>query len=618
MRRSQYSLAVGFAAFIVTAFFFPTQLGAQSTSLACAADIDKSGLVDISDYSILVSNAFKNPFPNPAADITKDGTVDLEDYSALVSQFLKTCSTSSTTSSTTTSSHPHPEDESMALSTWSWHENENPAPKSANYPDTRYDKCDDGTDIVAVHKMYYVVAYDGLKYPTWHPPVVNNPITGNGKCYFGHEHGSDPQKYLYWSDIYQHFGKDLNGDGQITPLVINAQTGAITPGDRAGLPFGIANEKMDQYYNQENRDSIFVRHEDHVGHKVEYVNYEVDLNTDVDGHDTASTHQMAQLSGTKGLNIPYYTVGSETYQPTGVVCTHLHKFHQGTHSGDAILNNLHEVIFHSRCTSVNVNGINAPAYYPDNTVILTGMMSFGNPGEYKRFCFADRSTKVCPLGKDATGKCILTDPLLSKLPPAINSNSLGRNMVDRYCFENWATLNPGNNYFAPYELWEGDLRIQTASGDMLAEHGRQWDVLDPIRFVDPLNPKGFSYNADNCAKGGLFDKIQYIGGCPNRTSNIPWNSPLSGFKGLKRTTYFGRNRVSNPGGAEVVWTDPLGGNAVTGQFPSGLKQKISSVEADIQKVQSRIQSLFGSNHFLNDRAIQRRFNDGSGSVHAPN
>lgn len=620
---------------------FPHDVHAQ-TPIVCTADISGDNIVDLVDYSVLVSNFLKIPVTNQKADINKDGAVDLSDYSILVGQFLKPCiaatATQTAQASVTPSKSPtptqvaqasitptptggmnHPADESHAMNTWGYHVGENPVPKSANFPNPLYDKCDDGTDIVQAHKQYYVIAYDGLKYPTWHPAVVTNPVTGVGKCYFGHEHGSDPQKYLYWNDVVQHFGKDTNGDGVITAMTINAQTGAITPGDRAGIPFGIANEKMDEYYNQEGRDSIFVRHEDHVGHKIEVANYEADLNTDVDGNDTNSTHEMAQLSGTKGLNIPYYTTGSETYKPTGVVCTHLHKFHQGTHSGDAIRNNLHEVIFHSRCESVNTNGINAPAYYPNNTVILTGMMSFGNPGEYMRFCFADRTTKVCPDGKGSNGKCIINDPLLSKLPPAINSNSLGRNMVDRYCLDNWSTLNPGNNYFGPYELWEGDLRIQTASGDMLAEHGRQWDVLDPIRFIDPTSATGISYNAANCKKpGGAYDQLQFVGGCPSRTSNTAWDSPLSGFLGLKRTTYFGRNRVSNPGGPEIVWTDPLGGNAVPGQFASGLKQRISPVEADIQKVQSRVQSLFGSNNFLNDRAIQRRFNDGGRTVHAPN
>jgi hypothetical protein len=256
-----------------------------------------------------------------------------------------------------------------------------------------------------------------------------------------------------------------------------------------------------------------------------------------------------------------------------------------------------------------VDGINAQNYYPNNYVILTGMMSFGNPGEYVRFCYSNRFTKVHPDGTGPDGKPIINDPLLSKLPPALYSNTLGRNMVDKYCLDNFASLNPGVNYFNPYEIWQGDFRIQKANGDMLAEHGRQWDVLDPIRYVDPTSSTGFSYFQTRCTQN-----LPYSGNCAMGDSKAAWDSPKAAFKGLKRTTYFGRNRVSNPGGAEVWWTDPLGGNASTSQFTSGLKQKIAPVEADICKLPSSIQGCTR----LNDRAIQRSFNSGGGTVHAPN
>lgn len=482
--------------------------------------------------------------------------------------------------------------DSMAMMAWTW--------TGKNKPNTAYDKCDDGTDVVAAHSQYYVVAYDGLKYPTWHPPVVTNPITGKGKCYFGHEHGSNPQKYMYWDEIVQHFGKDLNGDGNITKMVVG-DDGKITPGDRAGIPFGISNEKMDQYYNKEGRDSVFVRHEDHVGHKIEFVNGESDMVGN-------STHVMSQLPNTVGVNIPYGP--SSNYQHSGVSCTHLHKFHQGTHSGDAVQNNLHEVIFHSHCVSVNVNGLNAASIYPTNTILLTGMMSFGNPGGYLRFCGTNRDLLVCPNGKNANGSCKVIDPLLSKLPNAIYSNTLGRNMVDRSCLENVVSIT-GSQYFTPYEIWQGDLRITKANGQMLAEHGRQWDVLDPVRFIDPKSPTGFSYNSEQCGPGGLLNRRTLL--CEVRTgeyANTAWDSPQSGFRGLKRTSYFGRNRISNANGSQVWWTDPLGGNAVTSEFGSGLKQKFSSVEADICKL-----SVCST---LNDRAIQRLFPDGGRTVHAPN
>lgn len=566
--------------------FQPQVIKAASATQICDADFNKTGTVDLSDYNVFTANFLRTPFQNAAADLTKDGSVNLSDHKIFVESFLQKCTGTPMT---------HEPGESMALHAW--------RPGAKNSPNPLYDKCDDGTDVTKAHEMYFVVAYDGIKYPTWHPPVVTNPVTGVGKCTFGHEHGTNPQGYLYWDEMVQHFGKDQNGDGKITALVIGAD-GKITAGDRAGIPFGIANEHMDEYYNQEARDSIFVRHEDHVGHKIEFVNSEADMQGN-------TTHVMPQIAGTVGVNVPYYKGSdSNTYYPTGVACTHLHKFHQGTHSGDAIRNNLHEFIVHSSCMSVNTGGLNAATVYPSNKVLLTGMMAFGKPAEYIRFCFASRTTKVCPDGKTSSGSCVVNDPLISKLPDAINSTSLGRNMVDRQCFENWSTLNPGNNYFAPYELWEGDLRIEKANGDMIAEHGRQWDVLDPIRYVDSNSPTGYTYNATQCAKGGLFDKIQYIGGCASRTENVPWDSPKSGFRGLKRTSYFGRNRVSNPGGTEVWWTDPLGGNAVPNAFASGLKQKITPVEADICKL-----SVCST---LNDRAIQRQFNDGGGTVHAPN
>jgi len=585
----------------ILSFFIHTSVHAQINQ----GDFNNNGVIDIVEYNHVLSEFGK---PQSNADLNNNGSVDIYDYSYIVRMYNQSVNSPTPTGM----AHGN---ESMSLMAWQ--------AGAKNSPDPRYDKCDDGTDIVQVHKAYHVIAYDDMKYPTWHPPVVNNPISGVGKCYFGHEHGTDPQKYIHWNEIVQHFGKDLDNDGTIEPMVINVQTGAITPGDRAGIPFGIANEHMEWYYNQEGRDSIFVRHEDHVGHKIEFVNKESDVNADIDGHATDSTHEMAQLPGTNGLNVPYHKQGFNDYYPTGVVCTHLHKFHQGTHSGDAIRNNLHEIIFHSTCQSVNVDGINAQQVYPTNTVLLTGMMAFGNPAEYARFCFGDRFTRVCPDGRNPDGSCVVNDPLIDKLPHAVKSNSLGRNMVDRYCLENFSSINPGRTNFTPYEIWEGDLIIHagdTLEGDMITEHGRQWDVLDPIRFVDPNSPSGFSYNSEHCGPGGLLYRMTIL--CEDRFHNYvntPWNSPQSGFRGLHRTTYFGRNRVSNAGGAELWWTDPLGGNAVTTPFKSGLKQRISPVDADIHRVQSAVQKRYGDNTlFLNDRTVQREFNDGAGTVHAPN
>jgi hypothetical protein len=82
----------------------------------------------------------------------------------------------------------------------------------------------------AIHDGYFTVGPDGLRYPTWHPPV--DPMSG---CTFGHEHGRNPAgSHLF------------------------AEVGAI--------PFGYANQHLvESGFGAD-------RHEDHAGHKVEWAN----------------------------------------------------------------------------------------------------------------------------------------------------------------------------------------------------------------------------------------------------------------------------------------------------------------------------------------------------------
>src|SRR5687767_3832849 len=82
----------------------------------------------------------------------------------------------------------------------------------------------------ADHDRYTTVGPDSLLYPTWHPPT--DPVTG---CSFGHEHGRDPRGSALYRDVGE-------------------------------IPFGYANQRLDIY------DPGMRRHEDHVGHKVEWEN----------------------------------------------------------------------------------------------------------------------------------------------------------------------------------------------------------------------------------------------------------------------------------------------------------------------------------------------------------
>src|SRR5262245_31250611 len=84
--------------------------------------------------------------------------------------------------------------------------------------------------------------------------------------------------------------------------------------DVGPLVFAYANQQLEIY------DPNNIRTEDHVGHKVEWEN---DVRLDFEGP------------------------GGSVFT---VTCDVLAKLHQGTHSKDAFTNNLHEIIYHIKCS----------------------------------------------------------------------------------------------------------------------------------------------------------------------------------------------------------------------------------------------------------------------------
>ena len=106
----------------------------------------------------------------------------------------------------------------------------------------------------------------------------------------------------------------------------------------AGLPFGLAAEALDTWSDA---TATPRRSEDHVG-------YKVDVADDV------------ALLGADGAAL-------------GVTCDHLTVVHQGSHSPDALSNNVHELLYAVRCD--------------DGTELIADMISrFGDAGEYTRSC----------------------------------------------------------------------------------------------------------------------------------------------------------------------------------------------------------------------------------------
>lgn len=155
---------------------------------------------------------------------------------------------------------------------------------------TAYDSCPK-----ELHDRFSVVGPDGRRYPTWHPPTIVDPASGE-RCSFGHEHGEDPRASDIYGWVAAHFA---------------------APGYEqfAGLPFGLAAEALSSWAAA--NPGTATRSEDHVG-------YKIDVADDV------------ALIGPSGA-------------ANGVSCDFLTMVHQGSHSPDALSNNAHELLYASRC-----------------------------------------------------------------------------------------------------------------------------------------------------------------------------------------------------------------------------------------------------------------------------
>lgn len=333
------------------------------------------------------------------------------------------------------------------------------------------------------HNRYSTVGPDGKLYPTWHPPV--DPATG---CSFGHDHGRDPSG----SDLRDWVGK---------------------------IPFGYANEQLDIY------DPSSPRHEDHVGHKVEWAN---DIELDVRG----------PASGIIRIR-----------------CDVLTKLHQGTHSRDAFTNNLHEVVYAIDC------GDGMKVHY-------TALTAIGRPGEFRESC---------------TGTFIQAG---TASPASSPSGGGFRSLPTRTCIEQIKVGEGQNsNYFALNENWETDLFLQREGGGRLFSANPYFQVRNASRFFDPAVAGNVGRPIAACdeVNGGLRLRGGY---CRESTNDgalqgLAFDDPRSAFDGARRVVDVNGNRIRNAGGPEVWYSDPYGRNARTEPFPGSLRQRLSSVDNDI-------------------------------------
>ena len=335
----------------------------------------------------------------------------------------------------------------------------------------------------AIHDAYSIVGSDGKRYPTWHPPI--DPATG---CSFGHEHGRDPRG----SDLYQ----------------------AVGP-----IPFAFANEQLDIW------DPANPRHEDHVGHKVEWAN-----------------------------DVPLHFESDAATSLFGIRCDVLAKLHQGTHSRDAFTNNLHELVYHVRCT--------------DGTEMhLTLMAAIGDPGQFIRSC---------------DGTAVAVGPAT----PANSPNGGGqRRIPDRSCVLQSLLVPAGqsSNFAVLHESWETSIGIRTANGRGLAFINPYFQVRLPSRYYDPVIAPTVGRPMDLCYEVTPQGAAARGGSCAQATANgtivgMTYDDPRSPFNGADRFVDVNENQITNAAGPKVWFTDPFGLRARPDSFPGSVRQYIARID----------------------------------------
>ena len=420
-------------------------------------------------------------------------------------------------------------------------------------PHPEYDTCS-----AAYHDSFSVVGSDGKRYPTWHPPEGEEQ---GRPCTFGHEHGRDPRGSALLADVEAQYG---------------------------GLLFGYANEQLDEY-NRAERIGERMRHEDHVGHKIEWEN-------DVQVFESV-------------------TNGGANQRALAVRCDFLMKVHQGTHSPDAFTNNLHELLYAAQCHDRGDGSIGTK-------LIAYTMVQFGDPGGFSEGGVAGGFGYVkvglpSPV-KSPAGGGLRSIPTIGRVQSAVLVPPGERSDYSRGLYEDWLSANylrrPGGReplaYFDPHFAvflpsrfhWPArkaeSVEAARTAADQAAQIGRTIDVC-------------YASAGARKAGGGECDRV--AGSVPP----VAWDDPRSPFDGVKREFYFNQTTIVNAGNPTTRYTDPFGGRAADRPFPGAIKQFVAAVD-NRKRNDAGVISVGGRVYPFESRAFGKDRWYGGKGVHAPN
>jgi hypothetical protein len=327
-------------------------------------------------------------------------------------------------------------------------------------------------------------------------PTWHPPKDPSG-CSFGHEHGDDPRTSTLFATT--------------------------------GWPaFGYTNQQLAPSNPASQRD------EDHVGHKVAVGNA-------VEVHKGSTAENGASSSGALTMT-----------------CDSLMKFHQGTHSPDALVNNLHELLYNVRCR-----------YADDGSVIETrfaALVPLGKPGGFtaQQECSGAANKQIENVG--------------SPTPADSPTGFVGRFIPDADCAA--AVLKGDKDIFRMNEVWVAGLFANSFSPRMSLQIFPFFFVANPSRYFDAAGPGKIGRQIDLCyqaAPGFLCDQVRRTTQ-QNGGTRIAYDDPRSPFNGAQRLFGPGLFSVQNAG-ATTWYTDAFGSRFTTTAFPGAIKQYISGNHA---------------------------------------
>jgi hypothetical protein len=383
-----------------------------------------------------------------------------------------------------------------------------------------------------LHDTYWVYGPDSKVYPTWHPPTDKNPTTGQ-TCTYGHEHGRNPaeSKLASWT-----------------------------------IPFGYINEQLAM------SDPANPRHEDHVGHKIEWKN-----------------------------DVTVGVLGSGT----GPVCQILTKLHQGTHSADAFTNNMHELFYYVSCN----NGFQ---------MRWRGMHLFGAAGKFDGTCGVSHNVgtftpATSPTLNNESSRTIpdkdCLDKTIQKVIQQQPNPSAGAEYYSNYR-EDWTTgfrhglYKNGTQYLDHWGQNGFNQSIYPRVFEINA--GTYFNVMGPSRYFDSTKPNNLGRRIDMCS---IPQIANLQGDCINvnnllkQGTQVTWDHPRSPFKGTNRTVHFDWVRIINNTDTKTWYSNATG----TVIRPQPDASKGITIE-QIISARSNAMYYFGS----------REQNFNATGVHAPN